>query len=62
MNDNLITIGLGSVTSVFTGIIINVTLSGLWEIALYGFVGAGMGYLAKRIIKSIINTIKKLRK
>jgi len=59
MNDNLITIGTGSLTSMTIGIINNITLLQLWEVGIYGFVGAGMGYLAKVLIKIVIKLIKK---
>jgi hypothetical protein len=58
MNDNIVTIGTGSITSMTTGVIINITLLGIWEVALYGFIGASVGLLAKILIKWIISLTK----
>lgn len=58
MNDNILTIGTGSITSITTGIINNITLIEIWEVAVFGFIGAIMGYVAKVLIKFIIKLTK----
>ena len=61
MNDNTITIGTGSITSITTGVVNNITFIELWEVALFGFIGAIMGLLAKILIKWIISLTKNKR-
>lgn len=58
MNDNIATIGIGSITSITTGIINDVTFVEIWKVALFGFIGAVMGYMARILIKYIIKLIK----
>lgn len=58
MNDNIVIIGTGSITSITTGMINNITLIGIWEVAIFGFIGAIMGYVAKILIKFIIKLTK----
>lgn len=61
MNDNTITIGTGSITSMTAGVINNITFLEIWEVALFGFIGAIMGLLAKIFIKWIISLTKNKR-